>query len=176
MDYRALNKISPPQAFPLPKIELPSTIFPRVDLNQGYSQIVMDSDSIPLTSFVIGDFKYEFLRMPFGLCNALRTFQRSILSLFRNNSFIKVYIDDILIHLKTEEEHVYHLKEFFKTIKTHHLSINFQKYNFWKSQVIYLGNVIDANGIRPDLSRVSSLLQIIPNNKRQIKSTFGQIN
>ena len=69
--------------------------------------------SIPLTVLVVPNSHYEFLRMPFGLTNEPKTFQRVMDELFQNKKFIKVYLDDILVHSETKKLFLEHLKEAF---------------------------------------------------------------
>lgn len=83
----------------------------------GYYQILMHEDSIAKTAFSICNQQYEFLRMPFGLANAPRTFQRAMTKLFDGFSFVKVYLNDILVHSKSESKHFEHLIQVFIMLK-----------------------------------------------------------
>ncbi|KAG0419306.1 Transposon Ty3-I Gag-Pol polyprotein, partial [Dictyocoela roeselum] len=111
VDYRELNKITEPDHFIFPKIseiynELHgSTIFSQIDLNMGYYQIFMCPESIKYTAFSILNNHYEFTRMPFGLSNAPATFQRAMNTLFSECNYVKIYLDDILVHSETQKAH-----------------------------------------------------------------------
>ena len=122
----------------------------------GYYQIKMDEKAIKYTSFVLGDHQYDFCRMSFGLSNAPRTFQRAMRALFKDQVFIKGYLDNILIHSRTQEDRLEHINIFYNIVKENKLSVNYEKSYFWKAEVTYLGNIINADGIRADISRVNT--------------------
>ncbi|MEG0578157.1 MAG: RNase H-like domain-containing protein, partial [Bacilli bacterium] len=153
-----------------------STVFSQIDLNMGYYQIAMHPRDIEKTGFTICNQQYEFLKMPFGLSNAPRTFQRAIYTLFEDSNFVKVYLDDILVHSKTKEDHLSHLKHVFKKLNQINASINYEKSKFNVLSVNYLGNIISKNGIKADTSRLWSIEKLIPKNKKQLMKTLGFIN
>ena len=105
IDYKALNKQTIKDCYPLPRINLlldrlgQPKIFSKLDLGQGDHQIAMAEDSINKTAFFTHLGQWEYILMPFGLCNAPSTFQRLMNKVFVKeiNSFILVYLDDILI-------------------------------------------------------------------------------
>lgn len=144
VDYRQLNKQTIPASYPIPQIRdylyqlSGSKVFSQIDLNMGYYQIAMHEDDIEKTGFTICNQQYEFLKMPFGLSNAPRTFQRAMYTLFEDCDFIKVYLDDILIHSANIEEHVNHLKCVFKRSSNINASINYEKSKFNVESICYL--------------------------------------
>ena len=139
----------------------------------GYYQIKMDPDSIYLTSFIILNQQFEFLRMPFGLSNAPRTFQAAMLAFFRDFKFVKVYLDDILVHSKSEIEHYIHLIKVLNRLKESNISLKWSKTHFCKPLVVYLGHEISAQGIRADTSRIDSFKIEAPRTKKQLMRTIG---
>ena len=115
--YRALNRQTIKDRYPLPRIDLlldrlgQAKIFSKLDLARGYHQIAMAEDSISKTVFCTHLGQREYVVMPFGLCNAPSTFERLMNKVFAKeiNSFILVYLDDILILSRSVGEHWDHL-------------------------------------------------------------------
>ena len=119
IDYRALNWQMVKDRYLLPRIDTfldrlgQARIFTKRDMSSGYQQIAMGESSIHRTAFTTHMGQWEFLVMPFGLCNAPATFQRLMNKVFlaEMNSFVLVYLDDILIFSRTMEEHWDHLRQ-----------------------------------------------------------------
>ena len=113
IDYRTLNRQTVKDRYPLPRIDTlldrlgRARIFTKLDLASGYHQIAIDDESIFRTTFTTSLHQWEFVVMPFGLCNAPATFQRLMNIVFATeiNRFILVYLDDILIFSESIEEH-----------------------------------------------------------------------
>ncbi|MCO5573398.1 hypothetical protein L7F22_027169 [Adiantum nelumboides] len=117
VDYRALNKITIKNRFPVPCIEdlfdklQGSTYFSRIDLKSGYHQIRIVNEDILKTTFHTTFGLYEYLVMPFGLTNAPATFNRMMEQIFRPHcNYIGVFFDDVIIYSKSMEEHKKHLQ------------------------------------------------------------------
>ena len=121
VDYRALNNITVKDIYPLPRIQeclnafKGSKYFTKIDLTSGFWQLLIRAQDYFKTAFNTRQGKYQFKVMPFGLTNAPATFQtliNKILSphLYKN---VIVYLDDIVVFLKTLKEHKKHLEQVF---------------------------------------------------------------
>ncbi|KAG0435773.1 Retrovirus-related Pol polyprotein from transposon [Dictyocoela muelleri] len=115
----------------------------------------MQENSIIYTSFLILNEQYEYLRMPFGLTNEPRSFQRIILRLLSDLNYVKVYLDDILIHSSKIEEHEHHILEVCRRLNDEGLSINIGKSQFFKEKIKYLGHYISSQGYFPRVDKLN---------------------
>lgn len=179
VDYRKLNKVTKEAHYPIPKMmdmlnDLHgSTIYTQIDLNMGYYQILIHENDIAKTVFTINNETYEFLRMPFGLSNAPRTFQRAINNILTDLPYTKIHLDDIFIHSTNKKEHLQHIKTVIKRLHEANASINFEKSKFMQEEVVFMGNIISSKGIQPDTSRTSTYNNFEPQNKRQLQKLLG---
>jgi hypothetical protein len=116
VDYRPLNAVTIKNKYPLPRIDIlfdqlaGARVFSKVDLRSGYHQIKIRPEDVPETAFSTRYSLYEYLVMSFGLTNAPTHFMYLMNSVFmlELDKFVVVFIDNILIHSKSEEEHVQH--------------------------------------------------------------------
>jgi hypothetical protein len=118
VDYRSLNVITIKNKYPLPRIDIlfdqlaGAKVFSKIDLRSGYHQIKICPEDVPKTALSTRYGLYEYLVMSFGLTNALAHFMYLMNSVFmlELDKFVVVFIDDILIYSKNEEEHTQHLR------------------------------------------------------------------
>ena len=121
IDYRALNKQTIRDRYPLPRIDDlldrlgKARHFTTLDLASGYHQIAVKEEDIPKTAFQTQRGQFKFVVMPFGVTNAPATFQRMMNALFKEelDAYVLVYLDDILIFSQTLEDHIHHIKQAF---------------------------------------------------------------
>jgi hypothetical protein len=126
--------LSPSNKYPLPRIDIlfdqPAGV--KVDLHLGYHQIKIRPEDVPKTAFSTKYELYEYLVMSFGLTNALAYFMYLINSVFIQelDKFVMVFIDDILIYSKNEEEHAQDLWVILQWLHDHQLYAKFSKFHF----------------------------------------------
>jgi hypothetical protein len=162
VDYWTLNAVTVKNKYPLPHIDIlfsqlaDAKVFSKVDLHLGYHQIKIHPEDVPKTAFSTRYGLYEYLVMLFGLTNAPAHFMYLMNSVFMPelNKFVIVFIDDILIYSKSEEEHVRHLHVILQRLRDHQLYAKFNKCTFWLKEVPFLGHIISTEGIAVDPSKV----------------------
>lgn len=167
IDYRALNKQTIKNRYPLPRIDdlldqlRHASIFSKIDLKSGYNQVAIQPEHIHKTAFKTRYGHYEYRVMPFGLCNAPATFQALMNDLLRPflDRFVIVYLDDILIYSKTLTEHQHHLKEVLNVLRDNKLYASPSKCEFFKPAIGFLGHQLSAQGVTMDTDKVVSITQ-----------------
>ena len=166
IDYRKLNHVTIKDSYPIPRIDTTldalsgSKWFSTIDLKSGYWQVKMTPEDKPKTAFSIpGGGHWQFLNMPFGLCNAGATFERLMEKVLSGLSWkiCMVYLDDIIILSKTFDEHLENLRQVFERLKSANLKMNPKKCCLLQKQVSFLGHIVDANGISTDPSKLESV-------------------
>ncbi|GBG88804.1 hypothetical protein CBR_g48419 [Chara braunii] len=165
IEYRGLNAITVKNREPLPRIDdlldrvQGCRYFSKINMKSGYHQIAIRPEDQHKTAFYSRYGLYEFVVMPFGLCNAPGTFQRAMNRIFHDylDKFVIVYLNDILIFSKTVEEHVAHLDEVLNLLRQYKFKINGEKCEFGRTRVLYLGHAISAEGLKPDDAKVASI-------------------
>ncbi|GKD58846.1 putative reverse transcriptase domain-containing protein [Tanacetum coccineum] len=155
----------PINRYPLPRIDdlfdqlQGSSVYLKVDLRSGYHQLRARKKDIPNTVFKNRYGHYEFQVMPFGLTNARAVFMDLMNRVCKPylDKFVIVFIDDILIYLKSKQEHEDHLKLILEFPKKEELYAKFSKCAFWIPKVQFLGYVIDSQGIHMDPAKIESI-------------------
>ena len=143
VDYRPLNTVTVKNKYHLPHIDTlfdqlaGAKVFSKIDLRSGYHQIKIRPHDIPKTTFSTRYGLYEYLVMSFGLTNASAFFMYLMNSVFMPelDKFVVVFIDDILIYSKNNEEHAQHLRIVLARLSEHKLYAKFSKCEFWLDRV-----------------------------------------
>ncbi|XP_028216617.1 uncharacterized protein LOC114398639 [Glycine soja] len=182
VDYRQLNKVTIKNRYPLPRIDdlmdqlVGACVFNKIDLRFGYHQIRVKPEDVPKTAFRTRYGHYEYLVMPFGVTNAPGVFMDYMNRIFHPylDSFVVVFIDDILVYSKTKEEHEEHLRVVLQTLKDNRLYAKLSKCDFWLEEVSFLGHVIFRGGIAVDPSKVEAVMSWeSPKSVFEIRSFLG---
>ncbi|GAU48060.1 hypothetical protein TSUD_377340 [Trifolium subterraneum] len=143
IDYRQLNKATIKNKYPLPRIDdlmdqlVGACVFSKIDLRSGYHQIRVKTEDVHKTAFRTRYGHYEYTVMPFGVTNAPGVFMEYMNRIFHSflDKFVVVFIDDILIYSKLEEEHKEHLRIVLQVLKEKKLYAKLSKCEFWLEEV-----------------------------------------
>ncbi|KAL1129493.1 hypothetical protein AAG570_012438 [Ranatra chinensis] len=184
VDLKVLNKYTRPKKYPLPRLEemldrmSGASIFSLLDLKAGYHQIRMHEADCEKTAFQFGRGKYEFTRMPFGLRNAPTTFQRLMDEFLEglNEDAIQIYMDDIIVFSRSEQEHGRHLGQLLQRLKEFGLKASCEKSSFFNESVKFMGHVLSREGIRPDPGKVEAIRELQePVDVKGVRSIMGLV-
>ena len=165
VDYRALNKITVRNRYPLARIEelldrlRGASVFSKIDLRSGYHQLRIAPEDVDKTTFVTRYGSYKFLVMPFGLTNAPSVFMHLMNTVLAEyvDEFVIVFIDDILIYSNSEEEHKQHVELVLRKLREHTLYANAGKCKFNQRSIEFLGHVVSNDGIAMDLKKITAV-------------------
>jgi transposase InsO family protein len=182
VDYRKLNQATVDEVYPIPQIveildQLShSKYFTTLDLASGFHQIPMSEEDSEKTAFTTPNGHFEFLRMPFGLKNAPARFQRlmDIVLTGLQGTDCFVYLDDIVIHAASIQDHKNKLKKIFQRLRDNNLKLQPEKCEFMRKEVTYLGHVISTEGVKPNPEKTKIINEYpIPTNQKDIRAFLG---
>jgi len=182
VDYRALNEVTIKNKYPLPRIEdlfdqlKGACVFSKIYLRSGYHQLKIRASDIPKIAFVSCYVIYEYTIMSFGLTNAPAYFMYLMNKVFMDylDKFVVVFIDDILVFSRNEEEHEEHLRLVLQRLRENQLYAKLSKCEFWLKEVSFLGHVISEGGVSVDPGKVKDVLEWeAPQNVCEIRSFLG---
>ena len=139
--------------------------FSTMDLKSGFWQVKMAKDSQQYTAFTVGSMGvYEFLRMPYRLCNAAVTFQRLMQNCLGklNLTYALIYLDNVIVFSRTEEEHLHHLRVVFACFLEHGLKLKPSKCHFLQDEITFLGHEISADRMKPGTANLKAIAEMAP--------------
>jgi deoxyuridine 5'-triphosphate nucleotidohydrolase len=185
-DYRKVNKKSKKDGFPLPRIDAilagmqhEPRYFTSMDLFMGYNQIGLTDRAKERSAFVTENGHYQYTRMPFGMCGAPATFQRTMTKILEDmiGKCVYVYIDDIAIYTSTFEKHMVALREVLKRLRKNGLYLKPKKCTIAAPSIELLGHVIDRHGIRMSQSKISAIKDYpVPKDRASVRALMGTFN
>ncbi|KAJ8722994.1 hypothetical protein PYW07_004174 [Mythimna separata] len=183
-DYRALNAVTKPDRYPIPRVQdftyllAGKTVFSKIDIKKAYHNILINPDDICKTAITTPFGLYEFERMTFGLRNAAQTFQRFMTNTVLSGlDFLYCYSDDILISSSDHKTHLEHLEVVFQRLNEYGITINLEKCTFKATSIEFLGYEVSTLGIRPLETKVQAILDYPkPENVSQLRTFLGMVN
>ncbi|XP_078249909.1 uncharacterized protein LOC144589343 [Pogona vitticeps] len=183
VDYRKLNRVTTPDAYPMPRLDnLIETIggcrfISSLDLVKGYWQLRIDPRDQEKTAFCSPFGLYEFRVLSFGLRNAPATFQRLMdQTLAGLSDFTVAYIDDIGIFSNTWEDHLIHLEVVLQRLSAAGLTVKASKCQLGSPEIKYLGHMVGGGMIKPLEAKIEAVRDWPrPTTKRKVKSFLGLV-
>ena len=183
-DYKiTANRVAKLDRYPLPRIEdlfaslEGGTSFSKLDLSHAYQQIELEEGSREFTTINTHKGLFCYNRLPFGIASAPSIFQRVMDTLLQGIPGVCVYIDDILVSGRSEEEHLAHLAEVLKRLADSGMRLKREKCSFLLSSVEYLGHVISSEGLKTSDSKVKAVSNApVPTNVSELRSFLGLVN
>jgi len=185
VDYRDLNRASPKDNFPLPNIHIlvdncaKHEIQSFVDCYAGYHQVLMDEEDAEKTAFTTPWGTYCYRVMPFGLKNAGATYMRAMTAIFHDvmHQEIEVYVDDVIVKSRTQDNHIQDLRKFFERLRKYDLKLNPAKCAFGVPSGKLLGFIVSRRGIELDPTKIKSIRDLPPpRTKKDVMSLLGRLN
>ena len=176
VDYRKLNNVTTNNPYPLPNIDElianigPSKFISTLDLTKGYYQVPVNPKHCEKMAFVTPYGKYEFITMPFGLISTPSTFQRLMDEILSGlHEFAVAYLDDILIHSQTWEQHLEHLNTVFEKLREAGLTVKERKCTFGSGSCEFLGHAVGNGIVRPMDCKVATVRDFnVPQTKKDV--------
>ena len=163
-DYKiTVNSVAQNEVYPLPRIEelfavmSGGKIFSKLDLSHAYLQLQLDQSSQEYVTINTHWGLYRYTRLPFGVASAPAIFQCTMETLLRGLTMVVVYIDDILIAGRPQEEHHTNLAWVLQWREDAGIRLKREKCSFCLSEVEYLGHLISVEGLRPLMTKVKAL-------------------
>ena len=167
IDFRRLNAQTKKDSYPLLRIQevLESMAgvahFSTMDFKSGFWQVRMTPESQQYTAFTVGNLGfYEFMRMPFGLCNTPATFQCLMQNMLGelNLTYCIIYLDDVIVYGRMEEEHLKRLRIVLERFREFNLKLKPSKCSFFQSEIVYLAHHVSKEGICPSDENIQHII------------------
>ena len=185
VDYRAVNKMTTKNSYPLPRIDGildeigQAKYFTVIDLRSGYHQIRIAEEDIPKTAFNTRYGHYEYTVVPFGLSNAPAAFMTIMNDVFRDytGKFVCCYLDDILVYSNSWDEHLQHVELVLQRLRKERLYAKLSKCVFAVQEVEYLGFILKSGKLAMNPNKTQAIeVWETPKSKKELQSFLGLVN
>ncbi|MBW0466378.1 hypothetical protein O181_006093 [Austropuccinia psidii MF-1] len=185
VDYHKLNGVTGKNKYPIPPMNQFLTvfngpsIFSKIDLHGAYNLLRIKESDEHLTCFRTKHGSYEYFVIPFGLTNAPASFQNLVNDIFYDllNIYVVVYLDEIMVFSKTEEEHITHVSTVLSILRANNLFAKASKCLFHVSSVVYLGYIVSSEGLKMKQAKVQQILNWpSPRNLNALQLFLGLAN
>ena len=181
-DYRKLNEQTVPDNYNLPNMNDLFTkfrgnrFFSSIDMRSAYHNVPIAKKDQHKTAFITPWGLFEWSRLTFGFRNAPAHFQRSMDRIFQAYPFVLVYLDDIFVMSRTEEEHLEHLRAIAAELEKYNLKTRLSKCSFFAAELQYLGHVVTRDGFHPNQRYVDRVLRMSrPTSRKEVARYLGMV-
>ena len=182
IDFRSLNRVTIFDGEPMPTAEdifsklQGDVYFSKFDLSKGFWQIPIRPEDKPKTAFITPTGIYQFKKMPFGLVNATATFNRMMRTAFENIPHADSFVDDLLAHSTSWEEHMHTLKLILCRLREAHLTVKPSKCCLGFRKLDYIGHTIGEGSIKPQSDKTEKILNApCPKTKKEVRAFIGLV-
>lgn len=179
-DFRKVNNVTKPDCHPLPRMEdcvdnVGSAAYvSKLDLLKGYWQVPLTPRAQEISAFVTPDAFLQYKVMPFGVRNAPATFQRLVNRVLGGVPGCEAYLDDIVVHSVSWDEHIEQLNLVFQRLAEANLTINLAKCEFAKATVVYLGKIVGGGAVKPVQAKIEAIASFpVPFTRRELQRFLG---
>ena len=183
IDFRHLNAKTKKDSYPLPQMQetmesmVGSRYFSCMDLKSSFWQVKILEKACQYTAFTVGSMgMYEFLHMPYGLCNTPAMFQRLMQNCLGelNLTYALIYLDNVIVYSRTEEEHLTRLRAMLERFRESGLKFRPSKCNFFCTEINYLGHTMSAKGMEPGVDSMKVIVEMaLPRTYTSIRQFLG---
>ena len=181
IDYRRLNQHTIADPYPLPLVDRllerasKGNFYTKFDLKSGYWQIRVKEGDEAKTGFCTPQGHFEWLVLPFGCCNAPRTFQREMDRIFgSSSSFVVVFQDDILVFSETREKHIEDVAKVLEKLKENFFHANPKKCKLFQTEISFCGHILSAGCVKPQTDKIIALKGWpTPTNVKEVRRFLG---
>ena len=183
VDLRQVNRAVVTDGYPIPHMEeilhrlQGSHVYSMIDLKDAYHQVNLHPDSRDLTTFITHEGLFRYMRCPFGLASSGPAFQKIMCDMLKGVKGVEVYLDDIVVHATTREEHDRRVSEVLAVLRSHQVKVNEGKSRYGVTSISFLGLQVSHNSVQLDPERIAPLLKAeTPDSPAKLQSFLGSVS